>query len=308
MKANRAARGQLAGAEVVGAIILFGIFIATIALLNVTAVPNAGRAAEEEHYERTLSALNGLQSEAETAGLPGNTGSTVARSLDLAPTRSVGQDFFSFFLATPARASGELTFEPTYGNFSVSHTKSGAPKVFYDIGNDSERFPLGRISFDPHPNFRDPGTIELENAAIATTDGDSSAMRFDPPITVSIDGSTTLVAIKARVLAGTDFSIGGNAPVRTMLTTEAATLASPASPNAESVTLRISTEQGAAWEEFLARISEDAGLAEGTQYSVSLDLDADEGLDRVTWTVDGTGSGNDVALTTGLAVYGVSLS
>lgn len=308
MKANRAAREQLAGAEVVGALILFGIFIATIALLNVTAVPNAGRAAEEEHFERTLSALNGLQSEAETAGLPGNTGSTVARSLDLSPTRSVGQDFFSFFLATPARASGELTFEPTYGNFSVSHTKSGAPKVFYDIGNDSERFPLGRLSFDPHPNFRDPGTIELENAAVVTTDDTSSAMRFDPPIAVSVDGATTLVAIKARVLAGTDFSIGGNAPVRTLLTTEAATLASPASPNAESVTMRISTDQGVAWEELLARISEDAGLSEGTEYSVSLDLDADDGLDRVTWTVEGTGSGNDIALTTGLAVYGVALS
>lgn len=308
MKANRAAREEEAGAEVVGALILFGIFVATIALLNVTAVPSAGRVAEEEHYERVLSTLNGLQSEAETAGLPGNTGSTVARSIDLAPARTAGQDFFSFFLATPARASGELTFEPTYGNFSVSHTKTGAPKVYYDIGNASERFPLGRLSFDPHSNFRDPGTIELENAAVVTTSETSSAMRFDPPIGVSVDGATTLVAVKSRVLAGTDFSIGGNAPVRTLLTTEAATLADAASPNADNVTMRISTEQGVAWQEFLERISEDAGLDLGTEYTLSLDLDADDGLDRVTWTIMGTGTGNDVALTTGLAVYSVSLS
>lgn len=310
MKANRAARHDEGGAEIIGALLLFGIFVSTIAILNVTAVPNAGRAAEQEHFERTLSTLNGLQSEAETAGLPGNAGSTVARSVDLAPARSVGQDFFSFFLATPARASGELTFERDYGNLSVFHLEKDDVGVkHFDIGSDTGRFPLGRLVFDPHPVFREPGAIQLENAAIVSSGEGGAAMRFDPPLSVSVVDKNTTVAIKARVLNGTDFSIGGNAPVRALLTTEAATLASPSDLNAYSVTMRITTDYGDAWEEMLDRISQDAGLVDGAEYTVEVDAVGDQ--DRVTWTLHGKQAAtnvNDVRLTTGLAVYAVSIS
>lgn len=310
-RTNAPSRGpgrDAAGAEVIGALILFGVFVTTIALLNITAVPDAGLANEEEHYERTLSALNGIQSEAETAAIPGNLGATVARSLDLAPPRTVGQDFFSFFLATPARASGELTFEPDHGNLSVLHHRQGNPGTFYDIGGESVRFPLGRLRFDPHPVFRAEGVIDLEDGGVVTTAGGAESMRFDPPIAVDVASGTTYLSIKARVLNGTPMSIGGVAPVRTLLTTEAATLLAPTSNNAVDVTMRLNTTHGDAWSSFLARISAAAGLTSGTQYYVGVDEGAGSALDRVTWMVNGTATGNDIRLTTGLAVYTVAVS
>ena len=315
MKANRAPRARLhardeqAGAEVVGALILFGIFVTTIAILNVTAVPNAGLAAEEAHFDRALSALNGLQSEAETAAIPGNLGATVARSLDLAPARSVGQDLFSYFMATPARASGELTFEPAYGGLSVWHYRQAPPGRLDDIGTETAPLPLGRVTFDPHPVFRGEGTVRLENGAVVTTGPSTSVMRYDPPVSVSVEGDTTYVAMRARILNGTAASVGGNAPVRALLTTEAATLTSPLSNNAQNVTMRIETAHGEAWREHLDRISVAAGLAVGAQYHAGLAAGAGPGgLDVVTWHVNGTSTGNDVRLTTGLAVYRVTLS
>jgi hypothetical protein len=62
MKANRAfrSRDEEAGAEVVGALVLFGIFVATIAFLNATAVPQAAGAAEQEHYQHVFTTINTL--------------------------------------------------------------------------------------------------------------------------------------------------------------------------------------------------------------------------------------------------------
>lgn len=316
MKANRLLRArrassrrdaELAGAEVIGALILFGLFVTVIAVLNVTAVPDAGLAAEQEHYEGTLSTLNSLQSEAETAGIPANAGSTVARSIDLAPPRSVGQDFFSFFLATPARSSGELTFSPDYGNLSVLHYKQGTPTAFYDIGGVDARFPVGRLTFDPHPAFRHEGVMQLENGGLVVTDQGDASMRFEPPVTVAVEGATTVVSVKARVLNGSAMSIGGIAPVRAVFETEAATLSAPASPNAVNATLRLDTAYGDAWAAHLERISLEAGLTAPTQYHVSV-RPAAEGMQQVTWIVNGTSTGNDVSLTTGLAIYHVTVS
>ena len=50
-------RDEMAGAETVGAILLFGLFVAVITILNVTSVPAAGLAAEEQHHEDVLAAL-----------------------------------------------------------------------------------------------------------------------------------------------------------------------------------------------------------------------------------------------------------
>jgi hypothetical protein len=300
-----------AGAEVVGALILFGVFVATIAILNVTAVPNAGRATEHEHYEQTLAALNALQAEAETAGLPGAVGSTVARSIDLAPPRSVGQDFFSYFMATPARASGELTFEPDYGNILVQHTKAGSGTQLNDVGAPGEEFPVGKLTFDPHPIFGEPSLVQLENAGVVTGESGAAAMRFDPPISVVYDADTqiTNVSIKVRVLAGDSFSIGGIAPVRATLRTEAATLQSPVNPNAATATMTLETEHGVAWQEFLERASAPLDAAGVDRYDVVLEEDVDGDVDRVTWTILGEAdTGNDIRLATALAIYDVSVS
>jgi hypothetical protein len=193
----------------------------------------------------------------------------------------------------------------------VKHTKNGVGTDFNDIGADGEDFPMGALTFDAHPVFRDPALVHLENGAIITDDGGVSAMRFDPPIAVAVDADTqiTNVSVKARVLAGDSFSIGGIAPVRALLTTEAATLASPVNPNAVSVTVELASEHGAAWQEFFERISQGAGLVEGSEYTVEIDEDVDGEEDLVTWTVLGKGTpGNDIRLGTGLAVYDVTIS
>lgn len=303
MKANRRARHDEAGAEIIGALILFAIFVAVIAILNVTAVPNAGLASEEQHFQSTLAKLNGLQAEAEGAT---EAGSTVAASIELAPDRSVGGDFFSFFLATPARSSGELTFEPDYGNLSIHHYRQGVPTPYYDLGAADKRLPVGRISFDQHPNFRGEGAVHLENGGVVTTNGPASAMRFDPPVSVSVAGDTTHVRILARVLNGTGASHGGTAPVRVSLATEASTLTQPVSNNAQNATLRLETDHGSAWGELLNRTSQAAGLTAG-QYHVVVLVGVGTQPDVVRWVVNGTGAGNDVRLTSGIAVHRVSI-
>jgi hypothetical protein len=311
MKASRAARLQdQAGAEVVGALILFGLFVTIIALLNITAVPAAGLGAENDHYAKTLSDLNALQSEAEAAALPGNVGATLGRSIDLGPATSTPKDFFSYFLATPAQASGELSLAVNWGNVTVSHTTNGGQTVV-DVGNANAAFPYGRLTFDPHPNFRPPGVIQWEDGGIVTTAPGTQTMRFSPPVTVSTAGSDTVVGVRVRVLNGTDLDIGGVAPVRLTLVSEAVTLDAPASDNARSVTLRLETSNGPAWGAYLNATSAAANATGIVHWSTTVQAGAAPGgLDVVTWTISGqsNGSANDVRLTTALAVYKVSVS
>jgi len=168
MKANRKFRDDVAGAEVVSAIILFGLFVTVLAFLNVTSVPASGLAAEESHQTQVLASLNTLQTDAESAALPGSAGATIARSVDLAPSRTAGSDFFSFFLAQPAQASGELTFVANYGNITISHWKQGSGQIF-DVGSATSAFPMGRLTFNPHPVFKQEGLMQLEDGALVTT-------------------------------------------------------------------------------------------------------------------------------------------
>ena len=310
MKANRALRERPdeAGAETIGAIILFGIFVAVIAVMNVTAVPAAGLAAEETHYARVLESLGGLQAEAEAAGLPGNVGATVGRALSLGPEQDPGQDFMSFFLATPARATGQLSFTPNYGAMTLSHTRAAPAGTVYDIGSASAGFPMGRITFDPHPVFRQEGSVQLENGGLVVAHGAAETLRFTPPVTVSVAGGTTHVTVKARALNGTDFDVGGTAAVRVALQTEAATLNAPVANNADQVVLKLETAHGRAWGAFLNETSTRGGLS-GAQFTTDVSMGTGSGgLDVVTWTVMGTGSGNDVRLSSGIAVYGVTVS
>lgn len=311
MKADRRfIEDDLAGPEVIGAIILFGLFVTTIAVLNATSVPAAGLAAEEEHYMRALATLNALQTEAESAGIPGNAGATVARSLEMGPERSTPKDFVSYFMATPASASGEVQLVPNYGNVTVSHLKSGNPNAVYDVGAPDDAFPVGRLTFDPHPIFRGEGVVQLENGGIVATSG-TTALRYAPPITVSVNGGSTLVAIKVRVQNGSIVDIGGGAPVRVSFASEAATLNQPASDNARSVTYRMETAYGSAWGAYLNATSTAGGLAAGSGYTTSVQrAAAPGGLDVVTWTVEGLSAGatNDVRLTTGVAIYRVTVS
>jgi len=316
MKANRAARHHAdddAGPEVVGALILFGIFVTTIALLNLTSVPAAGLSAEDEHYNGVLAAVNGLQTEAEAGALPTSVGATVSHSIDLGPAAFVPKDFFSYFMATPARASGELSLVVNHGNLTVSHSYGGNPNPVVDIGNARAQFPYGELQFDPHPNFRAAGVVAMENGGIITTDteGGTQIMRFAPPITVTTSGGVLDVGIRARVLNGTDFDVGGVAPVRVGLVTQAATLTSPVSVNARSVTLRMETAYGTAWGAYLNETSDAAGLSQAAnQYSTTVVRGQNGALDVVTWTVEGplSGNTNDIRLTTGLGVFGVSVS
>lgn len=310
MKANRAFRERPdeAGAETIGAIILFGIFVGVIAMMNLTAVPAAGLAAEESHYQKVLEALGGLQAEAEAAGLPGNVGATVGRAVPLGPEQDPGQDFMSFFLATPARATGQLDFTPHYGSLTLSHTRAAPPGPVYDIGNAAAGFPLGRITFNPHPIFRQEGIVQLENGGLVVTTGATESMRFAPPVTLSVAGATTHVTVKARALNGSAADVGGTAPLRVALETQAATLNAPLTNNADAAVLKVETAHGPAWGAFLNETSTTGGLAPG-QFTTTVSMGtAPGGLDVVTWTVLGTGTGNDVRLTSGIAVYGVKVS
>lgn len=304
-----------AGAETVGALILFGIFVMTIAFLNVSAVPQAGLAAEEEHVRRLLDDMNALQVEAEAAALPENEGATIGASLALSPDRSVGSDFFSFFLADPARAAGEITFVQDHGNVTLTHHQGMGP-VRVDIGSTTAQFPMGRLRLDPHPVYRSGGILQLENGALVTTDGSAESLRFSPPITARNDSGTILLTVKARILNGTDASVGGASIVRVGLLTEAATLVSTSSPNARNVTLRLETDHGAAWATYLSDVAEGVGLAAWTSgaevgyQTVLQEGAAPGGLDVVTWRVFGASgaASNDIALSYGLGIYTVTLS
>ena len=312
MKANRMARvraDEVAGAETVGALILFGLFVTVIALLNITSVPDAGLAAEEEHHARVLDVLGGMQAEAEAASLPTTVGATVGRALPLAPERDAGSDFFSFFLAKPAQAAGQLTFEPAYGNVTLSHTRQGTPGTLHDVGTPDAQFPIGRLTFDPHPVFRQEGVVRLEDGAVVTTTSGAATLRHAPAISVGVQGGVTHVTVKARILNGSAQDVGGTAGVRVGLETEAATLVSPVNPNANEVTLRLETDHGPAWGAFLNETSAKGGLS-AAQFSTTVQRGAGQhAADVVTWTVLGTASGaqNDIRLTSGLAIFGVRL-
>ncbi|MHB8605610.1 MAG: hypothetical protein ACYDCK_10190 [Thermoplasmatota archaeon] len=304
---TNADRRDAAASEVVGAIILFAIFIGTLAILNLTAVPNAGKNAEQQHAGAVLTDLNGLQASGEGIAVPSAVGAGVARSIALAPAAPPGGDMMSFFLATPATAAGELSFVADYGNLTLTHT-AGAATVT-DIGNAAVRFPIGRILFDPHNYFASPGTDVLENGAVLTTAPGSETLRFAPSISVKVAGATTDVTVLARVLNGSSLDIGGTTSVRVAFTTESASISAPVAPNAGRVVLRLETSFGPAWSDYFNATSTSAGLVYGAGFTTTLARGAAPGgLDVVTWTIDGTGSGTDIRLTSGLSVFRVGLT
>ena len=309
MKACHPARDDAAGAETVGALILFGIFVATLAYLNVTAVPQAGLENEERHFTETLASLNALQASAEAATLPGGVGTSVSQAISLGPTITSGSDFFGHLIATPAQAAGELTYNASYGNIRVYHTVDGSAALIYDAGSAASGVPLGQIAFDPHPNFRRDGIVSLENGALITTDGESETLRYAPPVSVSQSAGISQVTIKTRILNGTSGVIGGTGAARISLATEATTLTAPTAPNADSVTMRVETRHGNAWGDYLNTTSAAAGMVSGVGYVTLVENGAAPGgLDVVTWTFRGIGAGNDVRLTTGLSIMRVVLS
>ena len=298
-----------AGAEVVGALLLFGIFVGTIAFLNVTAVPQAGLANEEGHFLDTVAALNALQASAEAAALPGGAGTTVSQAVVLGPPQGEGSDFFSFFVATPAKASGELLHNTSYGSVTLSHREAGTSGAIYDVGSASTELPLGAIVFDPNGIFRGEGVVSIENGALITTEGTSQTLRYAPPISASSSDGITHVTIKTRILNGTSTSLGGTGPARLSLTTEATTLNAPDEANAQEVTLRLETAYGSAWGSYLNETASSGGLETGEFTTLVSQGTGTDGLDVVTWTVTGPpGTGNDIRLTTGLAILGVELS
>lgn len=291
-------RDDLAGAQTIGAVILFGLFVTVIAVLNVTAVPDAGRAAEDAHHARALDVLGGLQAEAE--GAP--EGATASRVLPLAPERDAGGGFLSFFLAKPAQATGQVTFEAGYGNVTLSHTRTGTPGRIHDAGGESVRLPLGRVTFDPHALFREPEVARLEGGALVVATPASERIAHAPAITLSVEGGVTDVAVNMRLLTGEAADVGGAAGVRLALTTEALTRTAPHAPNADQAVLRLETAHGRAWGAFLNETATEGGLAAGRFTTSVLRGAGQGGLDIVTWTVNGTGSGNDVRLTTGVTL------
>ncbi|HWG90742.1 MAG TPA: hypothetical protein VNZ52_07855 [Candidatus Thermoplasmatota archaeon] len=309
LKGNRRDRSRRfaddrAGSEVVGALILFGLFVGVIALLNTTAVPQAGLTNEVGHFDTVVDRLNGLQASAEAAGTPGFEGATVSAAVPLGPPRSVGQDFFSYFMGTPARAAGSLDFVASYGNITLYHYASGNPTPVVDVGNLTARLPLGRLTFNQNPYFRNEAAATLENGAVILDEGATPTLRYDPPITVNVSGGVTHLTVKTRLLAGVNQSVGGTADVRVGLLAAAATLDTPVSANAERTVLRLETAYGSAWGSYLNATAAEAGLLAGSGYTTVVSPGAGEGgLDVVTWTVLGTGAGNDIRLVSGLAVY-----
>ncbi|MHB8605456.1 MAG: hypothetical protein ACYDCK_09390 [Thermoplasmatota archaeon] len=311
MKANRASRdtdrSDAGGAEVIGAIILFGIFVATLAILNLTAVPQGGKNAEQTHQADVLDRLNGLQASAEGIALPATVGASVSQSVKLAPSQEAGHDFMSFFLATPGTAAGELSFVANSGGVSLSHTSGGA--TVYDIGSATAFLPLGRVFFDPHSLFAAPATDTLTDGAVITSQGGAETIRFAPPVTVKIANGGTNVTVLTRVLNGTSVDIGGTTAVRVSLAAESVALNAPASNNADTTTFKIETANPTAWSSYLTATSSAAGLASGTQFTVTSGPATDgSGLTVVTWSVNGLGGSNDIRLTSGLAIFRVGLS
>lgn len=313
MKANARARARPdeAGAEVVGAMLIFGIFIGSIALLNVTAVPRAGLAAEEAHFSEVLNELGSLQSAAEVTAFPGAVGSTASRAFELSPTYRPGQDFFSFFVASPAKAVGEVTFDPDYGNVRVYHYRDGVAGPLVDVGSFTTPLPFGRLGFDQHPEFREPGVLSAEMGGVVTTSGTSETMRFAPPISVGVKDGTTNVTIKVRLLNGTAETVGGSAAVRTTMESRASTLLTPPVASVNRVVLYLETQHGHAWGTFLNRTAEAGGLSptpatDATGYTTTVSVGtAPGGLDQVTWIVKGTnaGSADDVRFTRGFTAF-----
>lgn len=297
-----------AGAETVSALILFGLFVTVIAFLNVESVPAAGYAQEAALFDEAVEAVSALVATAESAGVPGMEGTSTARIVPLKPHRDVGQDFFSLFMAVPAVSTGELTFVQDHGDVRVTHTPSGGSEVV-DVGSVTTPLPFGRLRFDPHPIYRDAGVVDVALGGVVTTDGDPEVMRFAPPFDVTVENGVTTVTATPRILTGTPVSIGGGASARVSLTTESATVVTPPDANAARVDVRIETAHGVAWAAHFRSVSEAAGLDEATsEFAVTRAAGAGSGgLDVVTWTVYGEGSGNDVRLITGSVVHTIRI-
>jgi hypothetical protein len=303
VKPERACASDGAAAEIVGALILFGIFVATIAILNVTAVPQSGASAEANHNADVLQTLNNLQASEESIAQPTSVGAVASAAVQLSPTLTPGRDFMSYFLATPAAAPGEIRFEGAYGNLTLSHTIAGGSAPIVDVGSLSGPLPTGRFVFDPHPIFTTPITEALEDGAVLTTDTSSQTVRFAPPISVKVASGSTAISVLARVYNGTGGDFGGTTTVRVALTTQVATLTNPTTNDANGVTLRLETSYGSAWGAWLNATSVAAGLP---SYTTTVTHPAGK-LDVVTWTVT-SGATNGIRLTSGLAVYGVTMS
>ncbi len=302
------AASDAAVSNVIGAILLFGILAGALVVLNITTVPAMGYANENAHFEDVLGRFGDLQARAASASGGTGAGAAVAGAIPLGPPETRGHDIWDAFLATPARASGNLRFDPAYGNITLTHTRNGSAVPVADAGGAAVRFPMGRILFEPNDHFRHESSLTYEAGAVLSTDLGVSVIRFAPAITVNMSGGIVDVAIDTQALTGAGTAVGGVTPARLGLVPAGAARTDVASPNADEVTLRMETGHGAAWGKFLNATADNAGLMAGSGYTTTVSRGTGSGgIDIVTWTVSGVGTGNDIRLRAGVAFFRVSV-
>lgn len=143
--------------EVLGAILVFGLVLAVLALVQVSAIPVANGQVEFEHSQRVAGDFQALDQNVDAAGTRGSLGSTSVEAGVRYPNR--------LFFINPGPVGGSLT--STSGSVLLTDfTGTSADEADdYDLGTSS--FPTTGLRYSATYNeYADAPTIHYENGVL----------------------------------------------------------------------------------------------------------------------------------------------
>lgn len=223
--------------EVIGAILVFGLLIALLAVMQTYAVPLANEEVEFNHNQDVQNDLVEFQSASSRVASQGSSESTSIRMGTTYPSRLL---FFS-----PTNPGGELR---TTGNgpVSIQNVNATDPVVNKHFNGSLTGLETKRIEYRPNYNeYRDPPTTTLEYGAVYRHFGDDRVIDNKGQIITGNTISLTLFTGDMSRTSGRSLSLEAepaSAPARTV----------SVEPTDTVMTIRLSTNLNADdWDEIL---------------------------------------------------------
>lgn len=151
------ARGERAVTEVLGAILVFGLVLAVLALVQVSGIPAANEQVEFEHSQRVAGDFQSLDENVDAAGTRGSLGSTGIEAGVRYPNR--------LFFINPGPVGGSLASEQ--GSVSLTGLTGTAADEASDYDLSTESFITTGLSYSANYNeYANAPTVHYENGVL----------------------------------------------------------------------------------------------------------------------------------------------
>ncbi|WP_178917430.1 invasin domain 3-containing protein [Natronomonas gomsonensis] len=268
--------------EVVGAILVFGLFVALLAVFQTTAIPAANEEVEYNHNQELQSDMIGLLEGASRTGAQGTSESVGVRTGTTYPSRLL---FFN-----PRNPAGRISTVDKR-NATVENITATDPTVRKYINGSTANLSTKRIQYDPAYNqYNNAPTTHLEYGVLYNDFGDEQIIENRGSV---VSGNSINLMFFAGNLSRSSAS---SVSVDTRPTSAPARTVTVAPNSSDNVTIRLPTRLSEEkWEEILDdEIQNGNVLGVRNESNTTVIIDLDPGVNRYTLRMPKIGVGSGV--------------